>query len=152
MLLKSHILSLTHILIYFKVFEAFNCNRRANRLSPINRSFVCIIKKEDLQSGSKLMAMKCTKKLTFVMIELIITKVQAIDHVPTFLHLSSLHIHHFHPIQLDTSSNGHVLLLSCIQRKTNIVLKCEKEIHTSNTSFVLKIVLSSALVKGKTTQ
>ena len=64
------------------------------------------------------MAMKCTKKLTFVMIVLIILiiiKVQVNYHVSTILHPSPLQIHHSHPSQLDT--NDHVALLNCIERR-----------------------------------
>jgi hypothetical protein len=68
------------------------------------------------------MAMNCTKKLTFVMIALIIfmiTKVQANNHVPTFLHPSPLHIHHSHPSQLDTS-NGDGPSVSCIKKRVDL--------------------------------
>ena len=60
-------------------------------------------------------------KITYVMIELIIliiTKVQANDHIPTFLHPSPLHIHHSHTSPLDTS-NDHGPLVSCIKERVS---------------------------------
>ena len=68
---------------------------------------------------------------------------QANNHVPTFLHPSPLHIHHSHPIQLDTSSNGHVLLLSCIQRKNEYCLEMRK----GNPHFEYLLCIENGFVK-----